>query len=304
MMDNITNSNLTNIDFCYQTTILYRKLNYDLRNGISASFIFTSFLGIAVNSLLVYLVKKTKQHENQSIRLLSYSSAINIMISCIGLAHVLQILYPSTIPCQLVISINFMKLFSLYSSGYFLALLGLDRYLRVRYLNNYENVFTLTRFHVAVFIYVLIAITLPALTTAINYHHGIFYAKKFTIPINITTFLVTMILYILSVNKLRCHIKGQKHISPTTSGIAKIIKIHLTIVATTQGFQVIFLQTFKDVFLSADENQIKIFVIICSYNLPSIVGIINAIIIIRVNDKIRTFLLRFVKPLPVTENSQ
>ena len=113
-----------------------------------------------------------------------------------------------------------------------------------------------------------------------------------------------MILYILSVNKLRCHIKGQKHISPTTSGIAKIIKIHLTIVATTQGFQVIFLQTFKDVFLSADENQMKIFVIICSYNLPSIVGIINAVIVIRVNDKIRTFLLRFVIPLPVTENSQ
>ena len=244
----------------------------------------TGLLGIATNAFLVYLVMETKQFKNQSIRLLTYLSFVDILSSCISCVLCLQILYASSISCDFTNTISILNNLSKLSSGYFAALTGLDRYLRVTYLNDYERVFTPTKFRIAIFVYVITVLLLTLITTYFHFVNSKEDVIKIIGPINFLSYSIVIGLYILSIRKLKGHAKDNVRISEKTAGIAKITKLYFYLFILSQGYMILMHTLSLQGFIS--QHQKKYFVII-NGNVPAMLGIINAIIVMNVNRKIK-----------------
>ena len=277
---------------CVETIHLYRNVNKSWRSGIiSGYFILSGILGILINSLLVFLIVRTKQNRNQSMKILMYGSIIGIMNGCISCIHCLQLLIDMS--CFEFISTNILKLFSVYFSGYFTLIVVLDRYIRVKYCNEYEQVFTPNKLRILIGFVLFLTISFSIATPIVNYNYGSGSAIPFTFSFNLMIFVLGIVLYILSVKKLSSHAENHRDISASNRNIVKFIKIHFFIFILGHGFIIFvhqgllrFLSLFYKHIIFQYREEIACF-LITNYNLPTLIGIINAVVLMIVNNKIR-----------------
>ena len=102
---------------------------------------------LIANPLVMYILFKTKQLSNAD----SSIDHIRSFNSCIGPKFVFTVIYGTN--CYPEIAFHFFSAFLLHLCGYTVIVIGVDRYVRIRYCTNYKTILT-TRF-----ILILISVT-------------------------------------------------------------------------------------------------------------------------------------------------
>ena len=187
----------------------------------------TGLLGIIINSIVILLIVVTKQRRIQSIRLLMYLSCVDIFTSFVVFIRVFGAIPGFKHSCMLPSIYYFFQILSVYMSMYLFALTGLDRYLRIKYLEEYPNVFTKKRFQLVMAIYVSISLVQAIVSGILNTTNYIGYAFIYTVPVNVLVLITVFILYFLSILKLREYQRKGTNISEAIKSIMKITKVYL-----------------------------------------------------------------------------
>ena len=185
------------------------------------------FLGIVVNSTVILFIVVAKQFRIQSIRLLMYLSCVDIFTSFVTFLRVFGAISGFKHNCMLLTAYYFFRLLSTYMTLYLSALTGLDRYLRIKYLEEYPNVFTKRRFKFVMVLYLLICLAQTIAAGILNTKNHVGYAFKYTVPVNVLVFIAVFIFYFLSILKLKEYQKTGTNISEATKGIVKITKVYI-----------------------------------------------------------------------------
>ena len=239
-------------------------------------YVITGVIGIITNSTVVLLICKTRQLKNQSIRLLMYLSYVDIFTSSV---LIFRVFTGSEGTCYRTSIYYYVWISSTYLSLYLFQLTVIDRYLRIKYLEEYPNVFTKSRFHSVIGFYLFTSIVHAIVVGVLNTTNYIGYAFKFSFPVNALGFITIFIFYFLSILKLKEYQRMNRNISEATKGIVRITKVHLylfvskiVVLIGTQGL----MRTMSDgILLETIRRGIVVW--------PSIVGTINAIVFIIIN---------------------
>ena len=112
-----------------------------------------------VNVLMVYLIHVTKQHKNQSTRLVMYASILDSFgsLSYNSIFIVYMTSYEQ-LTCTALLIFNTVASFTVIGTAKIAVLIAIDRLIRIKYLNDYNLVFTRKRHYQAVAIMVGLAL--------------------------------------------------------------------------------------------------------------------------------------------------
>lgn len=210
---------------CTTTFGTLSMLNEKQRLSFMIINIIIAILNVLVNVVATSIIVKTRQIKNQSIKLVFYLSISNIAFGLVGQPIIAAILYYGTdlgcTPMRLMLFV--IELF-LYSSTYLTGMLGFDRFIRIRYLNSYSQVYTKFRFMLSmVLLYMLIGLQsgLGVMSRFLNLS-----AVFITLPINILVFATVAFFYGRSIFILKQHEQNVKKLTRSRK------TVHLTRLAS------------------------------------------------------------------------
>ena len=106
---------------------------------------------LIANPLVMYILFKTKQLSNASCKLILALTISDLLIALLAQSLFLAVIYGTN--CYPEIAFHFFSAFLLHLCGYTIIVIGVDRYVRIRYYSNYKTILT-TRF-----ILILISVT-------------------------------------------------------------------------------------------------------------------------------------------------
>ena len=158
--------------------------------------------GTISNLFVIFVMKVTNQLQNQSIKLLMFLSFADLFSSIATFIRLALVYIGKEVECKVLGWTYFVYLVSIYCTNYLFALTGFDRFLRVFYLEEYGNKFTKSRFLVLMAWY-LILVLIQAGLGYLNFHNHIGYAGSYTMPVNVIVVFLVIVLYVLSIIKLR-----------------------------------------------------------------------------------------------------
>ena len=167
-----------------------------------------------------------------------------------------------------------------FSSMHLYALTGFDRFLRIKYLEEYTNVFTKKRFRVVLTSYLALVLFQTVLTVSLNSTNFIGYAFYYTFPINCFVLVFVTLFYTISILKLRRYKRSNESLSEATQMIMNITGVYLYLFIIYVGFFIILQVLIKKVELT--EGQIIAFRNAQGVS-SSVVGIINALAFLKIN---------------------
>lgn len=166
------------------------------------------------NAIAIKIIIQTGQIRNQSIKLVFYLSVSNVGFALIGQPVFAAILYYGTeLSCTAMRIMLFVIEFFLYSSTYLTGMLGFDRFMRIRYLNSYSQVYSRGRFTASIAVAGFLVLSQTGLSTMSRFL-GLS-AVFITLPINILIFATVACLYGKSIFILKRHEKNVKKMSRT-----------------------------------------------------------------------------------------
>ena len=115
----------------------------------SIRFAFTVVYGVSmvvefpINVLVIYLIYATRQHRNQSTRLIMYGSVVDSIGSlAFNLVYGTYMIAYEQFSCTSLLALNTVASFMNVGSAGIAVFIGLDRYMRIKYLNDYSIHFT------------------------------------------------------------------------------------------------------------------------------------------------------------------
>lgn len=160
---------------------------------------------ILANLFVIYSLVRTNQIKNHSIKLILYLSISDLLLAVIVQPFTTLVLFQSihTRNCNVEsIAESFSAFFS-HTSAYITATIGLDRYVRVRYLNNCSKVLTKRRIHI-----ILANIFVMSLVQSGLYVYGTqskkrVWSRYISVTIDFFIVLAIITLYLLSIKKMR-----------------------------------------------------------------------------------------------------
>jgi len=186
-------------------------------------------VGIITNVSAAWIITKTRQNRNQSIKLVFYLSVSNVIFAVVGQTSLTALLYfAHDVDCVTMrILIFVMEIFT-YSSTYLTAMLGFDRFMRINFQNSYSLVYTRNRFRISLVILYLIIFLQAGLGATGRFLNTS--AMVITLPINIAVFGVVAILYARSIHVLRIHEKNLKSIFKTrrSANLTRLASLYIT----------------------------------------------------------------------------
>ena len=191
--------------------------------------IMVAMLNVVVNAVAIYIIVKTQQIKNQSIKLVFYLSISNIAFGLVEQPIIAAILHHGTgLGCISMRLMLFVIDLFMYSSTYLTGMLGFDRFIRIRYLNSYSQVYTKFRFRVSlVLLYILVFLQagLGAMSRSLG-----FSAVFITLPVDILVIATVAFLYVRSIFILKQHEQNVKKLSRSrkTVHLTRIASLYIT----------------------------------------------------------------------------
>ena len=218
-----------------------------------------------------------------------YLSCVDFYSSIIALIRIPLFIHAKRLSCAGLGWSYFFTLISFYSTNYLFALTGLDRFLRIKYLETYDTKFTPLRFRITFCWYCALVIAMPCISTYFNAQHSIGYASKYVLPVNALFTVLTILFYGLSIYQLRRLRKLNQVISDAIKNILNVTIIYMYLfVAFTGGisFYQFILGRSKSFGLRPESmfNVIRL--------LPSVAGSLNAVAFVIIHPLARRYVAR------------
>lgn len=186
------------------------------------------------NVLVIFSIHWTKQLGSQSVKLIRNCSAIEFFNSFVNFLHLKLILEPYKTECWYFYCLRFLLLWTVYSLFFITNIISLDRYIHVRYMNDYATVFTPLRFNAVFVINMAGSFYQSVASTAIVVIEGPFKAMKLTLPLNVVIPLCIIYLNIKSIFLLKRHNQTMNNtISFSGRSIIKISALYFNFYVAT-----------------------------------------------------------------------
>lgn len=298
MTSNTNNNTTNNITkdslFCQQERYLLMVNSKLISNTFIFLYVFYGVFGIFINTAVFYIIYKTNQIRKRSIRLLVYLSVVDVFSSIVCISRGVIALYVNTVSCTVLKWGYYLLLLSIYASGYLFSLVGLDRYLKIKYLEEYEMKFTNKKLIICLIWYILLVVAQATVGAVFNWDNYIGYAGKYTTPLNLIEVFVSIFLFVLSTVKLSKYKRSNPSISVTLKSHIKYTSIYMVLFFITQGYSV-FYQIILNILTL---NSTLLFIILQNFIslVPTITGWINAIIFLFINGSSRRYLKLLLLP--------
>ena len=145
-LDFVEKMNQYNITICLPMDRV-QSLEKNERVIITSCYVSLCLLSTSLNSLVLYVILKTRQWKNQSVRLIFFVSCADILWAWLGnVTHAIYVLVCQLLTCQIRVIILAITNMATYTSLDFIVVVGLDRFLHIYYLNDYAIKFSPARF--------------------------------------------------------------------------------------------------------------------------------------------------------------
>ena len=165
---------------CYRTVVEFSFLHWRQIVVLTITNSIVMVGNITANMLMIYILIKTKQIANNTCKLFFMLSVSDLMVALFSQNLQTISLYEKS--CSTLDISLFATVFSVHLSMYTIAIIGIDRYLRIKHYANYKAFWT-TR---VVLVFISIAVFL-AFIQAIMTLVGLLSGKKYiTLPIYYT----------------------------------------------------------------------------------------------------------------------
>ena len=155
--------------FCYSECQNIALMYWNTRLILVFVFISIGICAAILNPLVAWVISKTKQCSNQSIKLIMYLSVIDSTVAItLTSSIVIPLLKVESLSCNVYKALYFLRHISFYSSCYIVCLIGIDRYCRVQFKEDYDRRFDKKRFRAAIFVYFCLVLWQSILACALN----------------------------------------------------------------------------------------------------------------------------------------
>ena len=268
-------------------------------NFLIAYDIATGFFNFVANGLVILALILSKQTGNPSLKLIFLLSISDCCLAVVvqSLFAVMMFKYPHTQNCAFEMVTQFFGIFFTHTSGYIIALIGFDRYARVKFLTKYSNIMTSKRIQFLVLIAIVLSVvqaSLYVLGTSLSIFDK---TKKVGVAVDFIIVLSVVIVTIMAVCAVKSHRRNagnqsmMKAVDQTMTRLAS--KILLTIIILYVVYVIIaFLHSAQaDKSTGAKRSWLE-FGVFLGYLLTYTNSLVNALIFLSVNNKARKVLLR------------
>ena len=171
---------------CYKDIFDASFLNSRQQSALTVVNLFSMTGNVMANVLVVYIVIKTGQISQITCRLVLMLSASNLLLALFCQSLLNALFYVTH--CSVVEAYAFFSVFLLHTSGYTIAIIGVDRYLRIRYYVIINTIWTTKKVLKLTLILFFLALFQAVIITA-----GLLLGKKqFVIPFYITVDVIVM----------------------------------------------------------------------------------------------------------------
>ena len=291
---------------CQDIRKIYENLDQEAKIILTGFFATLGILGILCNSFVVFCIHKTKQLEIQSIKLFRNFSIIDTFNSIVNFLHLKIILDPQETECMLHYSQRALILWTIYSSVFMVPITAIDRYIHIKYHNNYSSIFSPFRFKIVHVLYFIFVFYQVSISMVITVWKGLYKDLIYTMPLNAIVFIVVVSFYLKSIYLLKLHVNSIE-LSSSKRNIVKIASRYFyfyllnMIVLLIHPFITRWIKNSEGADSSAlSFNRVIFFVI------PTSIAVGNALSFLWINRKCRHLLKSFLcfgrDPSSSTEN--
>lgn len=251
-----------------------------------------SIVILLVNAVVAFVIKTTKQLSNQSIVLTFVMCMIDIFHAMFGTTSLsLLVWFTNDIPHIQHIILDFMINLTIAAPATITLLVTVDRFIRIKYLNDYTSVFTAKRFRMSLifmFVAIIMQACLGSLVTYrsdgdVNKGKGVVTAAGFC-PI-----LISCLIYYLSSMNLRKLQRERTNLSAETKNITKIASLYLILTVVFKAVPLLA----SAVLTPLRGDRSLLFIHLCSHNIASMYAIFNAVIFMSVNRQAKSYFQKF-----------
>lgn len=263
--------------------------------------VLVAFVNIFSNALVILIIVKTRQYKNQSLKLTLLLSAADLCTALISQPLQVYFLYDKhSNSCTLKLGLQVFFYFFPYFSVFTIAFIVYDRFVRITYLNKYEQYMTKKRFGFGVAIVFCATTMQVALITVATLKKEHRYASIGVLPLNIITLVLEIFVYSKTIYKLHKYKKERKkRLKASDTSMVKLAALYLLmiiifftpfmIINTVYGYTSFFNQSFVTVQYTWLISQVAY---VCN-------SFVNAVMFLYVNRKARgemkLFLRKFTK---------
>ena len=295
---NISSSPSTVWVYCEYRRRIYEKLDSNAKLILITLFSITGVFGVFSNIVVVFAIHKTNQLTIQSIKLFRVLSILDTFNSMSNFFHLKSIVQPFNTSCNYLCAMHFVLYFGIYNSTFMVAVVALDRFLHIFYLQNYNSVFTVPRFRFAITITLLMSVYQSCATVVSIISNRPGGSGKYTFHLNVLCFVSVIFFYTASLVKLKTHSQVSLNISNTQRSILRITAMYfyfyLVNLASLLLFQILF--NWTDVIANLGDESDRRLVGTVYFNIPAIIGTVNAIAFLWINRRSRDWLKSFFRP--------
>ena len=278
-----------NLTFCEERRSHYELLNNTKRTIIIVVYVVAGIVGVLVNTFVIYAIKKTRQLHIQSIQLVTFASSFDIANSLINILHVVVLLTIQRLPCIIIEVFQFFVLIALYSSSFLTSLISLDRYMHVRYLNEYSSAYNKCRFRLSLIAFLIVIFWQSTVAISVNATQGSRKAVPYTLPVNIIIFISVITVYGQTIRILKTHKRENRSLSSTKRNIVKLSTVYMYLYLVIQGYLLIhqLLVAQIDRYFGVEQKN---FQSVFYGAIPSISGVVNGFAFLTINRQSRSLL--------------
>ena len=188
---------------------------------------------------------------------------IDICKAVSNIAIIPLLLHPIELPCSYIIALRLVSTATSQATSQFLGLISIDRFMRVRYLQNYSTVYNAFRYKLSICVFIVIV----TIQSSIAFVIPVFYGKKhslYLLPLNIITFSAMIVIYIKTLSILNNHKRLHRQISNENQSITRITKFYFYLYLSSQVFLLLAYQIVSKLNFGFDDKKEKL----CNFSLP------------------------------------
>ena len=190
------------------------------------------FLNFFLNALIMCLIIKTRQYKKQSFKLLLIVSVSNCFTAVAGQCSFFVACFYmfGYLPCDMQRVLEGLVTWTCINCFLVNCLVGLDRYMHIRYPHTYNEQFSSRRFNIAIamiFPVGIIELFLHYLSVHMRYRYPVF-----TVPFSLGVISITFGLQIKSIFLLKEHSRATKHLTPSSKRITNLAMGYLLLFLT------------------------------------------------------------------------
>lgn len=247
-----------------------------------------SILMLTVNSLLVIALKKTKQLSVQSIHLTYIMCVTDILFGVVGLpSKSIMVLLGKDLNCTVTTFMNFSLEVFLVKEVSLIVLIIIDRYLHIKYLSEYGRVFSSRRYKICVAAMLSFSVLLAGLSTVLSVTLSVNKGKMVLTSVGCLFLIIGGIIYHVSYKLLQKHREQGATLSANASQITKIAKLYLILLIIMKVIPFALTLVIQNI------KRIEAALLIqYLYNVMNGYAVVNALVFVRVNRKVKLFFNR------------